>query len=829
MFNNSKAGVVIAALIGFTTPFAASAQIEEIVVTATKRSSTLQEIPIAVSVVGAEAIEKAEIKDLADLQSMVPSLKVNTLQNSTNTNFSIRGFGNGANNPGIEPSVGVFIDGVYRSRSASQVTDLPNLERVEVLRGPQSTLFGKNASAGVISIVTREPTGEPGGQISFTAGNFNQKVVRLRGEGALSENVAFEISGNSNTRDGYFKNLTTNSDINNRDRQAVRGQLVFTPSDETKIRVIADYDQIDEECCGVINLFQSPLEQFINSRTGAQVIPNDLTALSAFGNTNPVNQIENAGISMQIDRDYENFSLTSITAFRTTDSFSSIDADFSSGDYLRNDISTEIDTITQEIRLTSNGDGNVDWMVGGYFFDEQIDYVNDLPYGNDFRGFVDSIALALGAPANILAGLEIATGQAPFQTFFPGTGSIREDATLDNQAVSLFGSVDWHLSDNVTATIGLNYTKDEKEAQVAQVKRDTFSGIDLVQLGGGLIFQQLVGAGVPPAVAAAQAQALSTTAANPLLPLQALQFLDPLQNFPNAVEDGKSDDDELTYNLRLSYDVNDSLSVYGGISTGFKATSWNLSRDAKPTAGDLRALQAAGIAVNNLEAGTRFADPEEATVVELGLKGRFDRGAFNLAIFDQEIDGFQSNIFGGTGFNLANAGKQSTKGVEFDLSFYPSEAWALTLAGTYLDAVYDDFENASTATFIPGVGLIGSVGGLSGQKVNGVPELALAVSATYNFVMGNNLDSYVRADFQYDDEVQTNDNIPAEFASISFENLNLSAGFTTENGLSFKLWGRNITDHETVTTGFPTVGGSQGIFGYRNQPRTYGVTLTKDF
>lgn len=826
-FNNSR--VVVGALVAMLAPFAVSAQvIEEIVVTASKRATTLQEIPIAVSVTPAEVIEKAEIKDLADLQSVVPSLKVNTLQNSTNTNFSIRGFGNGANNPGIEPSVGVFIDGVYRSRSASQITDLPNLERVEVLRGPQSTLFGKNASAGVISIVTREPTGEAGGQISFTAGNFNQKILRLRGEGSLSENVAFEISGNTNTRDGYFKNLTTGSDINNRDRQAVRGQLVWT-GDESKVRIIADYDQIDEECCGVVNLFQSPLEQFINSQTGAQVIPNNRFALESFGNTDPVNQIDNGGISLQYDRDYDNFSLTSITAFRTTDSFSSIDADFSSGDYIRNDITTEIDTFTQEIRLTSTGDGDVDWMVGGYFFDEQIDYINDLPYGNDFRGFVDSFALALGAPANVLAGVELALGLPPFRAFYPGSGAVTEVADLDNQAYSFFGSVDWHLNDNVTATFGLNYTKDEKDAAVRQVNRDTFGSLDLVQIGGGLIFQQLVGAGVPPAIAAGQAQALSTTAANPFLALQPLQFLNPLQDYPNAVEDGKSDDDEVTYNFRLAYNVNDSVSVYGGISTGFKATSWNLSRDASPVAADLAALRAAGLAVNNLTPGTRFADPEEATVYELGLKASFDRGAFNLAIFDQEIKGFQSNIFGGTGFNLANAGKQSTKGVEFDLTYYPSEAWQLTLAGTYLDAKYDDFDNASVANFIPGVGLVAAVGGLSGQTVTGVPEIAIAASATYNFVMGNNLDSYIRADFQYDDEVQTNDNIPAQFASISFENLNVSAGVTTENGLSFTVWGRNLTDHETVTTGFPTVGGSQGIFGYRNQPRTYGVTLTKDF
>ena len=158
--------------------------IEEIIVTASKRENTLQESSVAVSVVTSDAIEKAQILDLRDLQSIVPSLRVNQLQNSSNTNFNIRGFGNGANNPGIEPSVGVFIDGVYRSRSAAQISDLPNLERVEVLRGPQSTLFGKNASAGVVSVVTAVPDGEQYSKISLTAGNYNQLLLKAVTAGA---------------------------------------------------------------------------------------------------------------------------------------------------------------------------------------------------------------------------------------------------------------------------------------------------------------------------------------------------------------------------------------------------------------------------------------------------------------------------------------------------------------------------------------------------------------------------------------------------------------------------------------------------------------------
>lgn len=777
-------GLVSAAI--SMTSFAQDSVIEEIVVTSSKRTTTLQEIPIAVSVTSADTIEKAQIIDLKDLQSVVPSLKINTLQNSTNTNFIIRGFGNGANNPGIEPSVGVFIDGVYRSRSASAISDLPNIERVEVLRGPQSTLFGKNASAGVISIVTRAPTGEFGGNVSATVASNNKLVLKGQVEGSISENVAFDLSASSNTADGYFDNLLTGGTLNDRDRKSVRGQLAINPSDETSIRIIADYDQIDEKCCGVNNLQVSATETFTNAVTGAQLIPNDPYALEGFYNLDPTNEIENSGISMQVSHDFSNFALTSITSFRNSDSGSIIDLDFSSADIAFNELSTEVDTITQEIRLTSTAGDNLDWMVGGYYFDESIDYVDDLPYGTDFRTLLDALSAGAGAP-NALAGIEAAFG-LPFGTFYNQNSGIRQESTLDNQAISLFGQIDWHLTDQLTATIGLNYTEDEKEATSVQVLNDAFGAIPLGLIGAGA--------------------------------LSALQLFPTFQDFPNSIEDGKTNDDELTYTLRLAYDANDSISVYGGISTGFKATSWNLSRDSLPSAADLAALQAAGIALPNTISGTRFADPEQATVIELGLKSRFDRGSLNVAIFDQKIENFQSNIFTGTGFNLANAEEQSTVGIEFDLAYYPTDDLVINLAGTFLDPEYDSFSGAS---------IVGGVGDLSGEIPSGIHETSLSIGATYNFVIGGNISAYVRGDYQYDDDIRTNDNIPADISREEFKNLNLSAGIETDSGLGVAIWGRNVTDHETTTTGFPTPAGTGGYFGYRNAPATYGLTIKKGF
>ena len=179
----------------------------EIVVTATKREQTLQDVPVAVSVTTGETIERAQIRDIKDLASVVPSLRVNQLQSSANTNFFIRGFGNGANNAGIEPSVGLFVDGVYRSRSAAMIADLPDVQRVEVLRGPQSTLFGKNASAGIISIRTKKPDFELGGSVEATYGNFNAMMLKGVVTGPLSDTIAGILGGAGNTLDGYTRDL----------------------------------------------------------------------------------------------------------------------------------------------------------------------------------------------------------------------------------------------------------------------------------------------------------------------------------------------------------------------------------------------------------------------------------------------------------------------------------------------------------------------------------------------------------------------------------------------------------------------------------------------
>ncbi len=284
------------------------------------------------------------------------------------------------------------------------------------------------------------------------------------------------------------------------------------------------------------------------------------------------------------------------------------------------------------------------------------------------------------------------------------------------------------------------------------------------------------------------------------------------------MEDGRTSDDKFTWTARVAYQVSDAVNVYASVATGFKASSWNLSRDSRPFPGDQAALEAAGLTQVNQNFGTRFAGPEESTVYELGLKARFARGHLNLALFDQTIKGFQSNAFTGTGFNLVNAGKQSTKGVELEFSYYLTDDFVVGFSGIYLDPLYDDF--------VGGLGPNGPTD-LSGTRPLGIHEFSASTSATYNFEFDNGMYGYVRADWLYESDEPVGDRFPTITREVN--TFNASAGITLENGVSLQIWGRNLFNDEYFFTAFPGVIQPGTINGYPSAPRTYGLTLAYEF
>jgi len=812
-----------------------------IVVTATKRERTLQDTPVAVSVTTGETIERAQIRDLKDLQSIVPSLKVTQLQSSAVTNFVIRGFGNGANNAGIEPSVGVFVDGVYRSRAASQITDLPNVQRVEVLRGPQSTLFGKNASAGVVSIVTQEPQFAFGGSMEASYGNYDAVVLKGYLTGPISENVAVSLAGGYNRRDGYLDDLGTGGKTNDRNRWFVRGQALIEPSSDFKIRLIADYGKIDEICCGVVNLQRSSATDAINLLGGQVSDPAHPYADVVYNNFSSTNEIENYGFSGHLEYNLGPLQFTSITAWRRGTNLSAQDPDFSSADLIY-PISADVkmDTFTQEFRVQAEIGDMLSALLGVFYINEDVNQTSALTWGSQARPYADLLvrnlsggALSLYGGANSLETLFGAMEGDPAKyagSFFQqGTGN-DEHFTLGSEAFSIFGQVDFEIVRGLTLTLGGNYTKDSKNYSASIASSDVFSKLDFdnpayAPLRYQLLYQGALGQGLDPATANAYATAnMNNSAANPLSGLRQLQYLPPFLPVPNSVEDGKISDDNFSYTIRLAYDLSPNINLYASYATGFKAASVNLSRDSRPRLADAAALADAGLLQVNQTYGSRYADPEDSAVYEFGMKGSWPGVSANLAVFKQEIKGFQSNIFTGTGFELGNAGKQSTFGVEFEGQARPFPGFTASLGVTYLDPKYDDF-------------VYSAVGDLSGTTPAGIPEWTVVLGGQYDYAMSNGDHLILNATYHYESEAQIVDGMPG-FLSLGTEaaiaaaaqfprevnEVDASLTYAMANGLELSLWGRNITNNRYLISLFDSVAQPFSISGYPNQPRTYGVT-----
>ncbi|MEO1039904.1 MAG: TonB-dependent receptor [Pseudomonadota bacterium] len=732
---------------------AAYAQTQDVItVTAQKREQTLQETPVSVAVVTDEAIQQSQIRDAADLQTLVPSLRVAEFAASTNTQFTLRGIGTSSFNPGLEPSVGVFVDGVYRPRAGAAINDLLSMERVEVIRGPQSTLFGRNTPAGVVSFITQEPEFDFGGDAEVTIGNFGQLVVKGTVTGPITDTLAFRIDGTSHTNTGYLENVSPSAqvtDINNRDRRNYRGQLLWTPDADTEVRIIADYGDIDENCCAAAFGFYDPIDQAALIGLGGTALPADpfdeQVAIDGLVNT----QLETSGISAQIDRDFETFTFTSITAYRRYDELQNIDADFSDLSLVEpRDIDNEYTSFTQEIRFTSTGDNFVDWMGGLFYYDNDLTFDQNIGYGADAKPFFDLASQA--AVADIVAGINAAApgtlpanaGGITLLEFFVGTNNatgvagvpllpangylpagltVQENYQYDTQSWSLFGQFDINFTDRFTLTLGGRYTQEDKDMVTDITITDTISELDFASLGSNLRFinpalcpafpngnscpflltsllaQSAAG---DPAFAAQLEGALAAsgipgaTLANPFVVFDpnVAAFLantpfNPLLDF--AAFQNFSPVDSSQFPTSRS-DDNLSYSIIASYDVSDTLNVYaSYSTGFKPGGFNL--------SYEAVETGVFEFNEEDASSWELGAKGSLLDGAmqFAVAYFNQEIEDFQAENFVGTGFALDNAGSIEVSGIEFDVQWAPTDRLFFTLGGTYLiDDNYGEYEFA---------------------------------------------------------------------------------------------------------------------------------------
>jgi outer membrane receptor protein involved in Fe transport len=816
LIHSKRLRLAVAIAGAMSAGIAQTAEIDEILVTATKSEKTLQEVPVAVSVVSAASIEAGNVTDLMDLKQLVPSFDTRQNQTTINSSVYIRGFGGGGSSVGIEPAVAIVVDGVYRTRIPGALDDLPAVEQIEILRGPQSTLFGKSASAGVVSIKTKEPSQETQGSASMSMGNYNSRNAKFYLTTGVSENLALAVSGSKNSRDGFFQNQVAGAmgDVADRDRYSVRADFLYTPSDNLSMRLIADRSSADEVCCGVVNAYRLDQGSYMVVAAAGGTIPNAATdpdaahAGKTYFNFRPSNENVNEGISLTMEKDLGWGALTGMIANRTMEYSTLQDVDFDSAPLTssgRDAMSIDSDQV--ELRLAFST-GNIDWTTGLFYSDEDISGTSEIRFGSAFRGYMDAQATMLtGQPgtfdtlenplvAGTFMGTNPDTGEAYTQFYAPGQGVV-DSAEQSNQSLSIFAQADIQLSDQLSLLLGVSRLDDDKEVSFSQVHNVPFSAIPAAALGAA----------------------------------SALQYLKPSLEYPNAGNNGKSNDSNTDYTAKLTYEYSDSVSIYGGVSTGFKSSSWDLSRDSNPSTAEIAAngFSAANNPLNlNLAIdGLRYTKPEESTVYELGTKIQFANGFLNITYFDQEVENFQTSTFVGGGYAFSNAPLQTSDGFEFESLFALSENLTVSLGGIVHDPKYGDGH------------LVADVD-LSNTRPSRVSKQRYTASVNYAFdALG--FDNMLSVTALSESEYFTLEN-PNHRAVISANGMDVSSKDVVNLNLSMSkgagtltFWANNVFDEEWMETTFispgsDAAGAAAAIFsGYPSAPRTTGVTFSIDF
>ncbi len=675
----------------------------DIIVTATRRASPLSDVPIAVSAVTQEALQNTGANDIRALNQLAPSLLVSSTGNESNASARIRGIGTVGDNPGLESSVATFIDGVYRSRTGVGLNELGEIERVEVLRGPQGTLFGRNASAGLINIVTKSPQFTFGGLAELTYGNFDNRRAQVGVTGPLTDTIAFRFDGIYNIRDGFYRNITqinNEARVNDRDRYFVRGQLLFNPNESIRVRLIGEYSHRDESCCGAT--YYSKFETFDPTANAAQANGSTVNTDGAFAyadasrilgimdrlgavrpssnpRANPFardvaispgrtfrNVTEDYGGSGQIDWDVGGVNLTSITAYRQYKSGNAGDTDYGNLDLSYRDVDSyrQFKTFTQELRLQGSAfDGTLDWLVGGFYSHEKLLLVDSTKFGTQYGTFAACRLVATLNPAVALQdqnapGCLSAAGRATVTGAFGATLAPAVLSGLDRLSGSVVNGSRVGGVNNVGDS-GSRYLQTSEN--YAFFTHNIINVTDTISLTLGLRYTHEAkefrgNFSNNNTVCPAQQSNLSPLLSNAAVPSTASTFIGGIITLTctgnssstiNALNlSDRFSDGEFTGTAVVSWKPTPRLLTYASYA---KAGGYNLDRS------DLGGLSGVFSPRTNADApGLRF-DAEKVDAYEIGAKYNISRAfSLNLAAFRQEFNDFQLNTFNGSVFVVQN-------------------------------------------------------------------------------------------------------------------------------------------------------------------------------
>ena len=771
-------------------------ELEEFVVTATKRERNSQELGMALTPFSEAQLEFSGVTDIRDLMAVSSSLFLTSTQaESTGASARIRGIGTTGDNPGFESAVGVFVDGVYRNRNNIALTELGEVERIEVLRGPQGTLFGRNTLMGLINVITKGPSFEPGGYGKIEYGNYsNLRLEAGVGGGLIEDTVAGRIDAVFTERDGFLEDIATGEDYNNRDRWLTRGQLLIKPGEDSKVRIIADYSNRKEECCAAVTLVPGPTLGLIQAM-GADILGDPFDRKVSVNPDRGYNEdVIEWGLSSEFTVDTSAASFTSLTAFRDWETSRGQDVDYLNLDIAYRDRGgyyQNFETFTQEFRVEAESE-RVDWLVGLFFIRENLDYRDSIRFGPAYEGYVNG--LVSGNPlSGFYSGL---TNLPPGQVFPEGDGMIGDNFMQEAQSWSLFTHNHLHLTDDFEITLGLRYTEETKDLEAELMTRNrACSPAFLANLGGA------VAAGLlPPQVA----PTVTTLACVPFLN----PFLDG--NYTDSRREKN-----WSHTISGTYHLSEDHLLFAGFSRGYKAGGYSLDRGTLP----------------NPLLGNRPSAPDlefdEEVVDSFEIGGKFGllekRGTLNATVFFMDLQNFQLVTFTGTSFIIENVEEVSSQGFELETTARLTNELTLRSGVTYADTRYgSDISNEN----------------LAGRQLTNAPKWSFTGAATYEHDLNNSWKAFAHLDLRYMSSYNTGSDLDIEKLQEGYAVFNGRIGLAQLNDKwRIELWAKNLFDKDYIQVAFdaPLQGsgtgpGSTQTFGaFLANPRTFGLTLRRQF